>query len=228
MGVCTGSSAGNLVVIGHDYAAATIRASEAALLSNAVFLPRANPLHVISFEEYAVAAQVSHAKSVLMQSATSEGRTIDFTVVTADATVPDDLVPSMYQVLLVYDQASAPAGSLATIGMSWQMPLASFLEAGGDVVVLDGASGASDQMPAFLTAAGLLETSADAPITVGTQLFVVAPLDAVAGAVITPYAAEADTVSFVTSEANGGDLVYVVEQGTGASAVPVVIHKSFP
>jgi hypothetical protein len=31
---------------------------------------------------------------------------------------------------------------------------------------------------------------------------------------------------FVTSEANGGNVTYVVDEGAGASAVPVVIHKT--
>lgn len=47
MGVCAGSAPGNIVVIGHDYAAPGVRVSEARLLSNAVFLPPSNPLRVI-------------------------------------------------------------------------------------------------------------------------------------------------------------------------------------
>jgi hypothetical protein len=224
--LCTGAALGDIVVIGHDYAAANVRISESTLLSNAVFLPPTNPLRVLSFEQYAVAAQVTNVQKVLKAAALSSGRQIAFTKVTDSTLVPADLMTTTFDVLLVYDQGAAPAGALQPIGAAWQMSLGNFVAVGGDVVVLDGHSGANPQMADLLSASGLLQTTAEVPITQGTQLSVVASGDAVGNFVVSPYAAQNDTVSFVTSEANGGNVTYVVDDGSDAAAVPVVIHKT--
>ena len=52
-----------------------------------------------------------------------------------------------------------------------------------------------------------------------------APWDAVGVGVVTPYAATASS-TFVTTEANAGNVVYVVT-GMGSGASPVVVHKVF-
>jgi hypothetical protein len=227
-GKCAGSTDGNIVVIGHDYATANVHVSEAKVLTNAVFLPPANPLTVLSFEQYANTRQVANVKAVLTAAATAFGRTVQVTTVTSSALVPGDLASRQYDVLLVYDQATAPAGSLAMIGAAWQASIAAFLQAEGDVVVLDGAAGASPEMPSFLTAAGLLATTGDTPIPSGTQLVVAASGDSVGNSVLSPYASQTDTVSFVTSEMNGANVTYVVDDISGGALAPVVIHKTVP
>ncbi len=225
-GVCAGSTPGDIVVIGHDYAAASVRVSEAELLSNAVFLPPSNPLRVLSFEQYADATQVANVKGVLKQAALTLGRTVDVTPATDYTLVPASLTASDYDVLLVYDQSKAPSGTLALVGAAWQSPVTDFLIAGGDVVVLDGASGAHPQMTALLSGANLLQTTAETPIASGTQLLVVASGDAVGNSVVSPYAAQTDTVSFVTSEPNGASVTYVVDALGDGGLVPVVVHKT--
>jgi hypothetical protein len=225
-GHCTGSASGDIVVIGHDYAASSVHVSEGTLLANAVFLPGENPVRVLSYEEYANAAQVTNVKSVLTHAAMALGRGLVLTTVTSSTLVPTDLGSAMYDVLLVYDQAAAPAGTLAPIGTAWQSSLNLFLLAGGDVVILDGASGANPQMAAFMTAANLLQATGETPIASGTQLLVVASGDAVGNSVVSPYAAQTDTVSITTSEANGGNVTYVVDDLLGGNLVPVVIHKT--
>jgi len=226
MSACAGSTSGDIVVIGHDYAAANVRVSEAELLSNAVFLPPSNPLRVLSFEQFADATQVTNVKGVLKQVALSLGRTVDVTPATDYTLVPADLIASAYDVLLVYDQSTAPSGTLALVGAAWLAPVADFLVAGGDVVVLDGASGAHPQMTAFLSGAALLQVTAEVPIAQGTQLLVAASGDAVGNSVVSPYAAQTDTVSFVTSEPNGGSVTYVVDALGNAALLPIVIHKT--
>jgi hypothetical protein len=224
--VCAGSALGDIVVIGHDYASSNVRVSEGNLLANAVFLPPTNPLRVLSFEEYTSAAQVTNVKNVLKHAATVSGRQIAFTTENDYTMVPTDLTSASYDVLLVYDQPNAPAATLSMVGMTWQTSLFDYVALGGDVVVLDGASGAHPQMTDLLSASGLLQTTAEVHVAAGTQLFVVASGDAVGNFVVSPYAAQADTVSFVTSEANGGSVTYVVDDGSDAAAVPVVIHKT--
>jgi hypothetical protein len=223
--LCEGSALGDIVIIGHDYASSNVRVSEKTLLANAVFLPPTNPLRVLSFEQYAAVPQVTNVKNVLKQAATASGRQITFTPVADYTLVPADLASTSYDVLLVYDQPEAPVGSLSTVGTTWALSLGNFTALGGDVVVLDGASGTNPQMTDFLTQSSLLQTTAETRVAPGTQLFVVASGDAVGNFVVSPYAAQADTVSFVTTEANGGNVAYVVDEGSDASAVPVVIHK---
>ncbi len=227
-GACTGATPGHTVVIGHDYASAGVT-SEASLLANAVFLPRTNPLRVLSFEQYADTTQMVHVKAILKAAAQSSGRTLTLTPETDYTRVPADLVAvPAYDVVLVYDQPNAPTGTLATIGAAWQTSITKFFIGGGDVVVLDGASGAHPEMATLLTSSGLLLTSSEVPIATGTQLLVVASGDAVGNFVVSPYAAQTDTVSFVTSEANGGNVTYVVDELTTGGLVPVVIHKTSP
>jgi len=223
--MCAGSALGDIVVIGHDYASTNVRVSEGAILANAVFLPPTNPLRVLSFEQYAIASQVTNVQTVLKKAAQTSGRQITFTTVADYTLVPGDLVSTSYDVFLVYDQGDAPTGTLGMVGSTWQTSLASFVAIGGDVVVLDGASGTSPQMPSLLTSAGLLATSADVRVNAGTQLHVVPSGDAVGNFVLSPYAAQSDTVSFITTETSGGNVAYVVDDGADAAAVPVVIHK---
>jgi len=225
-GECAGSTPGDIVVIGHDYASSPVHVSEAELLSNAVFLPAANPVRVLSYEQYAAPTQVANVKQVLAQEAMTFGRTVHLTTVTDSTLVAADLASADYDVLLVYDQTSAPQSSLAPIGTAWAMQLNQFLLGGGDVVVLDGAQGAFPQMASFLSAASLLQTTGEVPIPSGSQLLVVASGDTVGNSVVSPYAAQSYTVSFQTSEANGGSVTYVVDDLAGGNLVPVVIHKT--
>jgi hypothetical protein len=223
---CAGSTAGDIVIIGHDYASSNVHLSEAAILSNAVFLPQTNPLRVLSFEQYADTAQVANARQVLKQAALASGRTVNLTTVTDFTAVPADIIAATFDVLLVYDQPNAPSGMLQTIGQAWQMSIGEFLAVGGDVVVLDGASGATPQMPQLLSSANLLQTTGEAKIASGTKLVVVASGDAVGNFVVSPYAAQNDTVSFITNETNGGSVTFVVEQPVDGGSAPVVIHKT--
>jgi len=227
MGVCDGVTSGDIVIIGHDYAASNILMSEATLLSNAVFLPPTNPLRVLSFEQYAVPGQVSNVKATLHTYAPL-GRSITYTVVNDYTTLSGQLSTQMFDALLVYDQALAPSGVLGTVGSTLAASLSSFVAVGGDVVVLDGASGSTRQMTSFLSMANLLQSSAETQVPATDRLLVVASGDAVGNFVLSPYAPIADTVYFTTSEANGGSVTYIVDDLTGGNLVPVVIHKTPP
>jgi hypothetical protein len=129
-------------------------------------------------------------------------------------------------VFVVLDQPGAPQGALATLSASWATTLVTFSQQGGVVVVLDGATG-TGEMPTFVTGTGLLRIAAHAPLTTGAPLSVLSRADAVGIGVVNPYAAGGNSAS-ITTEPNGGNVVYVVATSSDASSgMPVVVHKVF-
>ncbi len=222
--LCVGTTTGGVVFIGHDYFSTSAGTAQAHVLSNAVLIPQANPLHVMSYERYANTRAVSNVKAIVNAAATAVGRTVTITSTSVDGDIPAQLVWPSFQVLVVTDQATAPGGALATLGASWAGTLATFTAAGGIVVVLDGGTGV-DEMPAFSTATGLLSVTADTSVATGTPLLDVAPFDVVGAGVISPYGAGKSSVS-VATEPNGGSVVYVIDvQVDGGGGAPVVVHK---
>jgi hypothetical protein len=222
-GKCVGSAPGHVVVIGHDYATApSTFSSQARVLSNATLLPSSNPLRVLSYEQYADSTSVKNAEGVVNGEAKQLGRTINFVATTSAQTVSSTIDVNAYDVLLVHDQKNAPAGTLASIGTTWGSDghVASFLQAGGVVIVLTGGSGTA-QMPALATNAQLLSIASQSSIT--GSLSVLAPADAIGSGVVSPYIPKPSTVTLDT-EQSGGNVVWVVAQ----NGAPVVVHKIMP
>jgi hypothetical protein len=220
---CAGSTPGDIVFIGHDYQTTGAGTAQARVLSNAVFLAQQTNLNVLSYEKYANAAAVGRINNIVTSSAPA-GRTLTFTSTTNDADVTG-LSFNNYQVLIIADQSNAPGNvDLGALGATWAPTLAQFTQLGGIVVVLDGGGG-SDAMPALVTATGLLNVTADAPLTTGTPLQVAAPADALGIGVLTPYGAGVHSVSITTEQA-AANLVYVVVAPNDAGPKPpVVVHK---
>jgi stigma-specific protein Stig1 len=227
MSNCEGSTEGDIVVIGHDYHSSTT-GSAGKLITNAVFLPSTATIRILSFEEYSDPTSVSNVKSILGAAATMFGRTLDYTVTSSEPYIPAHLMTSSFDILIVYDQEAAPSGDLGPLGTSWASTLASFTIGGGVVIALDGAAGTTREMPLFITNAGLLAVSAHTVISKGTALDVVAPGDVIGHGVVSPYAAEPDSVFFTTSTMNGGEVTYVVEDPFDAGGMPVVVHIDVP
>ena len=222
-GKCVGAAPGHVVVIGHDYETApSTFSSQARVLVNATLIPASNPLRVLSYEEYADPSAVNNAEAVVTAEAKQLGRSVTFAPVSSSQTVSSTIDDAGYDVLLVHDQRSAPAGTLASIGSSWQSDghVAAFLHAGGVVVVLTGGGG-TGEMPGLATSAGLLDVTSQSTVT--GPLTVLAPADAVGSGVVSPYVPKPSTVTLAT-EANGGDVVWVVAQ----NGAPVVVHKIMP
>lgn len=223
---CVGAAPGGIVYAGHDYTTTLPGTAQARVLSNAVFIPQANPLHVMSYERYASANAITHVNNILNGVATQIGRTLNVFHTTSDTDIPAQLALPGYDVLLVHDQPTAPDGALTTLGASWASTLTTFTLGGGIVVVLDGGTGIQ-QMPSFATGTGLLNVTANSPVALSTPLIVASRVDVVGIGVISPYGAGQSTVSIAT-EPNGGNVVYVVELSSDAgSAAPVVVHKAF-
>jgi hypothetical protein len=224
--LCVGSTAGGIVFLGHDYLTTPSGTSQAHVLSNAVFIPQNNPLHIMSYDHYASAAAVARVKAILMGAATQIGRTIAITDTSVDADIPNRLVITSFQVLVVEDQPGASPGAMAALGASWASTLATFTHQGGIVVVLDGGTGVGE-MPQLSTGTGLLAVTAQSSLANGTPLDVVAPGDSVGTGVVSPYGAGKNSVT-ISTEPNGGNVIYVVEQPSDAGpGAPVVVHKLF-
>jgi hypothetical protein len=227
MSACEGSTEGDIVLIGHDYHSSS-SVIEGKLISNAVFLPSTDPVRILSFEHYADATSVTNVKSILKADATALGRTLAYTVSTTDTDIPTMLTSASFDVLIVYDQESAAPGVLGPLGTSWAATLSTFTIAGGVVVSLDGAAGTTQEMPAFDTNAGLLSISGHTPVPKGTPLSLIAPADVIGHGVVTPYAAQLDTVYFTTSVPSGGAVTYVVVDPLDGGSPPVVVHVEVP
>lgn len=227
-GKCQGLIAGHMVVIGHDYQG-SFSSAQGKALSNAVLLAPPSAIKVRSYEQSSNNAAVANVKAVLNAAAGAQGRTIAYTV----ASVPAD-VTSMTNlntdVLVVYDQVTAAAGTLGPMGTGWAATLATFTKAGGIVVVLDGQGGPTPDMPALIKNANILDVSSDTFVKVGTALTVVAPQNAVGLGVLSPYGAGVRSVYFACNEANAGFVTYViVDPSTDAGTPPpVVIDKIIP
>jgi hypothetical protein len=176
----------------------------------------------MSYEQYASPTAVINAETLVDAEAKLLGRTVTFVPFNSSTTVSGSIDITTYDVLVVHDQIDAPSGTLASIGTTWQSDgnVAAFLHAGGVVVVLTGGSGTAE-MPALASNADLLSIQSQTVIT--GSLTVLAPADAVGSGVISPYIPKPSTVS-LTTEADGGDVVWVV----GQSGAPVVVHKVMP
>jgi hypothetical protein len=229
MSKCQGAVPGSMVVVGHDYEV-TYSAAQERVLANGLLLSPSTALRVRSYEQYGSAAAIANVKSILTAAATGAGRTITYTVATIPTDVSTGMTALNTDVLVIYDQVSAPSGTLATIGSGWSTAITNFTHVGGIVIALDGQGGSFPQMPALIANASILNVTGDTSVAQGTALDVVAPADAVGIGVVTPYGAGKHSVFFACSEADVPPVTYVVEDpaGDAGPTQPVVIHKVAP
>jgi hypothetical protein len=220
-GTCRGANAGHVVVAGHDFVAASPALAVSRVISNAVFLPSKNPVRVIAFEQWADPSAVASVRQILDETARLSGRTYTKTVAGSAADFRDRLRIDMFDVALVFDQITAPLSVLGSLGADTKSSFDSFSRVGGVVVVLDGGAGRSE-MPNFLTASGLVGVSGHSANT-ERPVDVVAPADAIAVGVLSPYSAPARSVTLSLSEPPSPSLITVVAEPV--SGKPVVLHK---
>jgi len=227
---CVTGFSGELVLIGHDFATNLPNpGSQVTVLTNSVFVRPSNPLRVLAYERYALAAAVTRVTSILQTFATQNARTLTLTHTSTDSDIPTKLDVSNFDVLLVYDQATAPAGALGSLGTSWATTLATFTAAGGLVVVLDGGGGATldggvSEMPQLVTNGGLLNVTSQTTLPSGTRVKNIAPGDSVGRNVGTQYGTTNDSV-FLVTDPPSSTLTYVIYDQ--ADMQPVVVHKTF-
>jgi hypothetical protein len=216
-GECQGSFPGDVVVIGHDFASASVTSSQSRVLTNAVSIATTDPIRVLSYGIGASAGSVSSTEHILHHGI--RGRNVAIRTA-ADATeLASNALSGSYDIVLVHDAAGDAPDAL---GASWADALGRFTHKGGVVIALDG--GASD-MPALLSGAGLLDLGSHAILPEDASLYVSAPNDVVGVQVLSPYVASGASVAFL-DVAPLPDLTAVVRQRIeGEDGPAVVLHK---
>jgi hypothetical protein len=226
-GSCVGATAGHEILFCMDYRTpATVGTAPEQLLENAVFLGSTGKVRILGYSEFASAPVVTSVNASLTTAAQHRGRTYNLTSATTSLDVANKLSVTKFDVLLVYDQPSAPAGRLAMAGAAIAGAIDSFARAGGIVVVLASNTGRGE-MAGFIQSAGLLDATGLGPRT-GASLYDRSPADAIGVNVLSPFRAPAQTCAFTTTVQPDGTTVFVVTDSpssSGTIGAPVVVHR---
>jgi len=212
---CVGATPGDVILIGHDMSNVMSGSSQAKVLTNAVAIPKTDPLRVLSYEAGAAPQTSAVVRAVLTTNLAT--RHITFTTASADSLESGSLYAS-YDVVLVHGAAGPDPVEL---GNRWSAALQTFTKKGGVFVAID--AGDTD-VPALVNAAGLLEVAAHVPIAGSTQFVIAGASDVVGAQVLSPFAAFGKSVGFVGVPAPSAELTWVVRTDDVAS-LPTVIHK---
>lgn len=221
-GVCEGTTPGEIVVIGHDYSDAVAGTSQLRVLHNAISIAARNPIRILSYEQWARAADVQRVKTLLA----GLPRALTITASNTPADLQSATLAATYDVVLVFDQADADAAEATALGAAAKTALHDFASVGGVIVALDGAAG-QGHMPELLSASELLAVSAHTPIFAGTPVFVTRVGDLVTNQVTSTYGVADRTVRFTTSEPDVDPVRWVIRAGPQAApGEPVVVRKT--
>ncbi|MBX3233847.1 MAG: hypothetical protein KIT84_31350 [Labilithrix sp.] len=213
-GVCQGATPGDVVVIGHDMAAAPSFSTHAKVFTNAVSIPKTDPLRVLAFE--ADTTDDVRQKTRALTVASNPSRGVRFAVATAPEALEDPNLYASWDVVLVDGVATANA---AAFGARWSSALDTFTKQGGVLVALDDGRG---DLPAFFDATPLLSLGARVTLAPETPLTVAAPNDVVGVHLLSPYAAFGRAIAYdVLPSAN---VTWVVTT-TADDVRPTVLHK---
>jgi hypothetical protein len=187
-------------------------------------VPSTGDVDILVYQTYADAAAVAEVDAIVRYSTANK-----ITAAASDADVANltfGTSAGQYSVLLVLDQPGSLGVDFTALGASWAKAISAFAQAGGVVIFLDGGTGA-DQMPALVTATGVLTVdSPDLPLPSGPTLSVLPTGDVLAVGVTNPYAPLGNSVA-VTTDPNGENVSYVVAPSADASMTPVVVHKVY-
>ena len=211
-GVCKASTAGHIVVIGHDFF--TTNADMNQLLGNAIFLPQTDPVQLTEYVGVANAKAVSNTHVAISDVATALARSV-----VRSATSATNIVSQLTtaDVFLIQSQTLATNSILTQLGLSWTKVLTTFVHTGGILVLLDGSYPTNDGTTQILLQAGLTTMTASGVVT-GDTCSVSAIDDPLATSLSATYACLQNSISFT-----GGNGVHVVED----LGQPVVLHVTF-
>lgn len=223
-GRCVGAVAGHLVLMCSNYEQTPADSPHTRALANAVFLSISTPVRILAYQQYTVPANKTKVDGLINGAAAIRGRSVQFTPAMTSADVVSSLNVFNYDVLLVYDQPNAPAGVLGPMGDAWENSLRSFARAGGIVIVMNSGTGRAE-MDELMTTADLLPVTDESDID--SQVFNLAPGDAIGIGVLSPYQTQRQTCTFNTTARPGADTAFVVgtraEDGTAGD--PVIVHR---
>jgi len=214
---CLDADVGHVVVLGHNYWSS--RVDQRRLLGNAVLMPvgggPGGAVRVLAYSQYAAtdpgSATTVGVNRAVDEIAGADGRAWVRTPLTDPFDLPGLII--LNDVLLIYEQSLATDEELAELGLAWSVTLREFLGVGGVVVVVDGGQGNSGTWQ-VLEAAGLIDIAEAIPASI-TIANVIRAGDAISRAMPSAYLADANSVSYVTSET---DIVVENEDG------PMALH----
>jgi hypothetical protein len=190
-----------------------------------VFLTDQEPARILAYSAYSPGNLRSTTKSAIGAAATARGRTYELTEEVDSTVVKTQLSRSNYDVLVVFDQQTAPPGALQSVGSDWFDAAQTFAEDGGIVVILASDQGTAE-MAQLVAALGILDvtglTNREAQ-----RFYVRAPGDALAINVVSPFLGIQRSCTFQTSQGSTGDRVFVVTDTSPSIGVgaPAVIHR---
>jgi hypothetical protein len=210
-----------------NYQTPVAGAPQTVLMGNAVFLTLREPVRILAYTEFASAASRAKVDQDIAYAASARQRTFNISPLSKYTSASATLTITNYDVFLIYDQADAPSGEMATVGAAWNASsvLDSFAAAGGMIISLSGGTSEMDQ---FLTASGLLAVSAQNPVPTGSTLYKSALGDALGANLISPFAAPADSCSFTTNVMTDASTTFVVRNAPMGGGEPVVVHRVIP
>jgi hypothetical protein len=222
-GTCVGAKDGHVVLACMNYQTPAANSAANTLLGNAVLLPQPKEVRILAYTEFASAGSRAAVDQHITLAATSRGRSVKITPLSKYTNASAVLSIANFDEFLIYEQDTAAAGELGTIGTVWQMNsvLDSFAAAGGVIV---GLSGGSYEMDQFFSNSQLLDVSAQTDVT-GAFLYNRASFDSVGNNVISPFSAPAKSCTFTTTAMPGLSTVFVVRSAADDLSPPVVVHR---
>lgn len=220
---CIGRVSGHMVALCMSFETAS--PAQTIILGNAVFLAQGSSVRILAYTRDASSASINGTNQALVSTAAARGRAFEKTDVTGLNSVGNQLNRTDYEVLIIYDQENAPAGRMESRATAWAPAIQTFAELGGIVIVLTGGDGISE-MDEFIAGIGIAGVSGTTSHD-GNNYSVVAPGDALAIGVVSPFLAVPSSCVFNGAPAQDGELIYVTEGADPGPGVgdPGVIHR---
>jgi hypothetical protein len=211
-GNCKATTAGQIIVIGHDYL--TNGTDLSKLLGNAVFLATSNQVQLAHYYNSANAIAVGHAVTTINAEGTARGRQVTRAAVSTSNILAQLTTADVF---LISGQQLATDSTLQQLGTNWASMLSVFVHTGGIIVLLDANYTGNAGGIQILSQAGLVNISRSTSAS-GGQCVVSSNSDPLAANVSASYVCLANSTTFA-----GSDGTTVIS----SSASPVVIRKSF-
>ncbi|HEY6080481.1 MAG TPA: hypothetical protein VIW29_16825 [Polyangiaceae bacterium] len=225
MGECVGGHYGHVVLMCIDYTETARSSPTQWLLGNSVFLPANRVARVLAFDGFTPAALRDNVDLTLSWAAGEVGQLYELTHEDNADDLAGLLKVENFDTLLVYSQPDAVGTELADLGASLEVPISTFVDEGGAVVVLSGG-----EMEDFIVAADLLDVTGETALT-NVPLFNRAPTDSVGINVLSSFQPLANTCSFTTTAPQNAGQSFVIATQSPLPPPPqpvvnpVVVHK---
>jgi hypothetical protein len=218
-------AAGEVVVLGLDFAEAQPGDDAGHVLGNAVFLAERQPARVLDYRALSAwnSSSVSNTVDLIAAEALNRRRTVTTHVAKDEADVIYGLDISRTDVFLFHDASLAEPGQLGELGARWAEAIDVFLAQRGVVVVLVGVGG-TNEMGAFLDASGLLHHTKPQAAT-GDVLYVADTDDMLSRGLPESLARTPVCASFLLGDTPDPTLIPVLISEAGH---PVALRRSRP